>query len=69
MKRTMIILFHFPKDKMWLSHFSNNFKIRVLYPFSSKVIRLNKVSVFIGYLSNWKHDIINSHDRRFNDTK
>ena len=36
-----------------------------LYPFLSKVILLNQVSMFIGQLSNLKHDIINSHDGRF----
>ena len=40
-----------------------------LYPFLSKVILLNQVSMFIGQLSNLKHDIINSRDGRFHYLK
>ena len=58
-KINITVLFHYPKQKRWFSHLIHDFEIRILYPFSPKVILLNHVSGFIGKISNLKHDILN----------
>ena len=64
-KTNIPVLFHYPKHKGWFSHIRHHFEIRVLYPFSSKIILLNQVSGFVEIVSKLKHDVLNHYDGSF----
>ena len=61
-KENIPVLYHYSEYNRLFSHFRHHIEIRLLDPFSSKIISLND---FFLAISKIKHNVRNYHDRWF----